>query len=145
MSELALLDNSVWARLRDRRIAGDAAAPLLERIENGRVAVTEPSLLEMLYSSRDGHEFAALAELLAALPRFSLDAPAADLAVNAQAQLAAAPGVSHRVKPIDLLVAAVAARNGIAVLHYDADYDTIAEHTHLEFESVWAAARGSAG
>jgi predicted nucleic acid-binding protein len=46
---------------------------------------------------------------------------------------------------MDLLVAAVAARNAIAVLHYDADYDTIAEHTDLVFESVWAAERGSAG
>lgn len=53
------------------------------------------------------------------------------------------PGVSHRVKPIDLLVASVAERQGAAVLHYDADYDLLAKRTDLAFESVWAAKRGS--
>jgi len=53
------------------------------------------------------------------------------------------PGVSHRVKPIDLLVAGVAERHDVAVLHYDADYDLLAEQTDLAFESVWAATRGS--
>jgi predicted nucleic acid-binding protein len=53
--------------------------------------------------------------------------------------------VSHRVKPIDLLVAGVADRHGAAVLHYDSDYELIAKHTDLSFESVWAFKRGSAG
>jgi hypothetical protein len=29
------------------------------------------------------------------------------------------------------------------VLHYDGDYDAIARHTSLIFESAWLAARGS--
>jgi hypothetical protein len=31
------------------------------------------------------------------------------------------------------------------VLHYDRDYDTIARHTSLAFDSVWAGRRGSLG
>ncbi len=63
----------------------------------------------------------------------------------AQAELASAPGISHRVKPVDLLIAATAAAAGLGVLHYDRDYDTIAEHTSLSFASVWVAPRGSIG
>jgi hypothetical protein len=29
------------------------------------------------------------------------------------------------------------------VLHYDRDYDTIAQHSSLSFPSVWVAPRGS--
>ena len=57
--------------------------------------------------------------------------------------LAANAGVSHRVKPIDLLVAAVAEQHQAQVLHYDGDYDLLSEHTDLAFASVWAVARGS--
>lgn len=143
MTELALLDTSVWARLRDGRIAGRTADRLLDRIERGEVALSEPLLLEMRYSARDARDFALLAEELDALPLLALDNAAGRRAVEAQGQLAADPRISHRVKPIDLLVAAVAERHGAAVLHYDADYQLLAERTDLNFRSIWAAERGS--
>jgi hypothetical protein len=83
------------------------------------------------------------AERLGALPHAPLTADASAGALRAQAELAATPGVSHRVKPVDLLIAAVAAAEGLGVLHYDGDYDTIAAHTSLSLESVWVAPRGS--
>jgi predicted nucleic acid-binding protein len=142
---LALLDASVWARMRDGRIVGRVAERILSRLERGELASTEPLLLEMRYSVRDGGEFALLAEELGALPLLELDHAAIDGALQAQAKLAANRRISHRVKPVDLLVAAVADRHGAAVLHYDSDYDLIAKHTDLRFDSVWAAKRGSAG
>jgi predicted nucleic acid-binding protein len=142
LSELALLDTSVWARLRDGRITGHAADPLYARLERGELALTEPLLLEMRYSARDGRDFALLAEELDALPLLELDRTAICRSLDAQAQLAVQPDVSHRVKPIDLLVAAVAERHTAAVVHYDADYDLLAERTDLAFESVWAVKRG---
>lgn len=84
-----------------------------------------------------------MAAELDALPTAPLTSAAAGAAVRAQAELAAKPGASHRVKPVDLLIAAIAAAERLAVLHYDADYDVIAEHTSLRFDSVWAAPRGS--
>jgi predicted nucleic acid-binding protein len=69
---------------------------------------------------------------------------AAAAAVTAQAELAAVPGISHRVKPVDLLIAATAAEHDLGVLHHD-DYDTIAQHTSLAFSSVWVAPHGSIG
>ncbi len=143
MSTVALLDTSVWARLRDGRLVGRAAEHLYDRLENGELALTEPLMLEMRYSARDASDFALLAEELDALPCLALDSHAIHRALRAQAQLAAVPGVSHRVKPIDLLVAGVAERHNAAVLHYDADYDLLADQTDLAFESVWATTRGS--
>ncbi len=142
MSTLALLDTSVWARLRDGRLTGRAADHIYDRLENGELALTEPLMLEMRYSARDGGDFALLAEELDALPLLALDSHAIHRTLKAQAQLAAVPGISHRVKPIDLLVAGVAERHDAAVLHYDADYDLLVERT-VAFESVWASTRGS--
>jgi predicted nucleic acid-binding protein len=142
LSNLALLDTSVWARLRDGRIAGRVADGLLECLERGELALTEPLLLEMRYDARDARVFALLAEELDALPLLELDNASSQRALAAQAQLAAAPDVSRRVKPIDLLVAAVAERYKAAVVHYDADYDLLAERTNLAFSSVWAVPRG---
>jgi predicted nucleic acid-binding protein len=48
---------------------------------------------------------------------------AAAAAVTAQAELAAVPGISYRVKPVDLLIAATAAEHNLGVLHHDHDYD----------------------
>ncbi len=142
---LSLLDTSVWSRLRDGRIAGERARGLAARIERGELAMTEPLILEMRYSAREDKDFTLLAEELESLPLLALDGVAVQRALDAQAQLAADRSVSHRVKPIDLLVAGVADRHGAAVLHYDSDYELIAKHTDLSFQSVWAFRRGSAG
>jgi predicted nucleic acid-binding protein len=99
----------------------------------------------MRYSARDGGEFALLAEELGALPLLELDRTAVERALDAQAQLAANRRISHRAKPVDLLVAAVADRHGAGILHYDSDYDLIVQHTDLRFDSEWVAKRGSAG
>jgi hypothetical protein len=97
----------------------------------------------MRYSARDAAGFETTARRLDALPVAPLTAEAADAAVAAQAELSATPGVSHRVKPVDLLIAAVASVAGVGVMHYDQDYDTLAEHTSLSFASIWVAPRGS--
>lgn len=116
---------------------------MLDGLAAGRLGVCEPLLLEMRSSARDGATFRALAEELDALPLLSLTAAAASRAVAAQGELAADRRVSHRVKPIDLLVAAVADEHKVHVLHYDHDFDLVAAHTSLSFESRWVAPRGS--
>lgn len=145
MSNLALLDTSAWARLVDGRLVGPPAERVLDALAAGRIAMTEPLLLEILYAASDADVFRARQEELTALPLLRLDGRAAARALAAQASLAGARGVSHRVKPIDLLVAAVADVHDADVVHYDHDYDILAEHTVLAFGSVWAAPRGSAG
>jgi predicted nucleic acid-binding protein len=140
-----LFDNSVWARLLDGRLVG----PVRETFEVALVAnelwTCPPTLLEMRYSARDSVGFVITAKRLDALPHAPLTAESAATAITAQAELAAIPGVSHRVKPVDLLIASIAATEGLGVLHYDHDYDTIMEHTSLSFASVWVAPRGDIG
>jgi predicted nucleic acid-binding protein len=139
----ALLDNSAWARAFDGRLAGQPRRRFEAALTAGELWTCPPALLEMLYSARDGKGYTLTAGRLDALPHAPLTAAAAARAVTAQAELAAAPGVSHRVKPVDLLIAAVAAAENLGVLHYDRDYDTIAQHTSLSFPSIWVAPRGS--
>ena len=138
-----LLDNSAWARAMDGRLAGAPRKRFDAALTAGELWSCPPTLLEMLYSARDDRQFTAIKGELGALLHAPLTAEAAARAVSAQAELAATPGVSHRVKPVDLLIAALAASAELGVLHYDRDYDAIAEHTSLEFPSVWVAPRGS--
>jgi predicted nucleic acid-binding protein len=138
-----LLDNSAWARAMDKRLAGSARKRFDAALTAGELWTCPPTLLEMLYSARDEKGYALTTGRLGSLMHAPLTAEASARAVSAQAELAATPGVSHRVKPVDLLIAAVAAANQLGVLHYDHDYDAIAEHTSLSFASVWVAPRGS--
>jgi predicted nucleic acid-binding protein len=140
-----LFDNSVWARLLDGRLAGPACETFESALLANELWTCPPTLLEMRYSARDGDSFAKTAERLDALPHAPLTAEAAATALTAQAELAATPGISHRVKPVDLLIASIATAEGLGVLHYDHDYDTIVEHTSLSFVSIWAAPRGELG
>jgi predicted nucleic acid-binding protein len=138
-----LLDNSAWARLLDGRLTGPPRETFEAALTAGQLWTCPPTLLEMRYSARDERGFALTAGRLDALPHAPLTAEAAARALTAQAELAAAPGVSHRVRPVDLLIASVAAVESLGVLHYDRDYDTIAQHTSLSFPTVWVAPRGS--
>lgn len=138
-----VLDNSAWARALDGRVAGQSRKHFDRALAHGELWTCPPALLEMRFSSLDREGFLGTARELAALPNAPLTTAAAAAAVQAQEELALAPGVSHRVKPVDLLIAAVAASEGLGVLHYDGDYDTIAGHTSLRFASVWVAPRGT--
>lgn len=138
-----ILDHSVWARLLDGRLGGPNRTKLETALAAGELWSCPPTLLEMRYSARDDQQFGLLAEELDALPHAPLNAESAAAALTAQAELGATPGISHRVKPVDLLIASIAALENLAVLHYDHDYDTITQHTSLSFDSVWAAPRGS--
>jgi hypothetical protein len=64
-------------------------------------------------------------------------------ALEAQAKLARHAAGFHRLPHQDYLVAAIAAAHELGVLHYDADFDRIAEHSSLAFESVWIASAGT--
>jgi predicted nucleic acid-binding protein len=140
-----LFDNSVWDRLLDGRLVGPARETFEAALLANELWTCPPTLLEMRYSARDGDGFAVTAERLDALPHAPLTAEAAATALTAQAELAATPGISHRVKPVDLLIASIATTEDLGVLHYDDDYDTIVGHTSLSFPSVGGAPRVDIG
>jgi predicted nucleic acid-binding protein len=63
------------------------------------------------------------------------------LALHAQRELAEIG--HHRLAPSDVVIAACAHAAGMRVLHYDSDYDVLAERTSLSFEREWLAPRGT--
>jgi predicted nucleic acid-binding protein len=141
MSIELLLDNSAWARLSAPALQGARADEIADALEEGRIAVCLPFLLEAGYSARSASEHEELLGELTALPMLRIDADVERRALDAQRQLARAG--HHRLPPVDLLVAALADRHGVGVLHYDRDYDIVAARTDLRFASVWLAERGT--
>ena len=98
--------------------------------------------MELLWSARDIADFRAIEEALLACPWFPVEPADWIEARRVFAALAAQGPLHHRqVKISDLLIAAVAARNGLTLLHYDSDYDVIASVTGQS--ARWAAPRGS--
>jgi predicted nucleic acid-binding protein len=136
-----LLDNSAWARLGSDRLDRDRAVTVAEWMEGLQLATCLPFLLEDGYSVRSGAEHASMMSDLARLPRVAIDRDIELLATTAQRKLAEIG--HHRLGPTDVIVAACAHAAGMGVLHDDHDYDVLAEHTSLVFESEWLAPAGT--
>jgi predicted nucleic acid-binding protein len=136
-----LIDNSAWARLGDPALDENRVTELADALEAGRLATCLPFLLEAGYSARSARDHDQVLQELLALSHFAIDEDVEERALDAQRQLARVG--HHRLPPVDLLVAAIADRHCLGVLHYDRDYDLIAEKTDLDFESVWLALPGT--
>lgn len=109
-------------------------------MREGQLATSLPFLLEAGYSARSADAHRTLLTDLLLLPRVALTAEIEGLALAAQSELARVG--HHRLAPADLIIAACAHQTGAGVLHYDHDYDLIAEHTALSFDSAWLAQPG---
>lgn len=95
----------------------------------------------MLFSAQSIDELADVrAERALGFPLIPMEQADFDRAIDVMAALAAAG--RHRAASIpDLLLAAVAERNALTVLHYDYDFDVIASVTRQAVQ--WVAPRGS--
>ncbi|HET9591751.1 MAG TPA: PIN domain-containing protein [Solirubrobacterales bacterium] len=138
---MLLLDNSAWSRLLIGDLPEDRMEAVLGWLGEGRLAVCLSFLLEAGYSARSAPDHGTLMRRLEQLPRLRVDEAVERVALDAQRELATVG--HHRLAPTDLVIAACAHLVGGGVLHYDRDYDLIAEHTRLSFESVWLADAGS--
>jgi len=76
---------------------------------------------------------------LESIQSFPIDEAVTERAIQVQGLLAATG--QHRLPIIDLLIAAVADINGLALLHYDKDFDIIAQVTGQHAE--WVVPRGT--
>jgi hypothetical protein len=141
LSATLLVDSSAWARMWRDDLLDSLEDEIAEHFAVGRLAVCLPFLLETGYTARNGDEHATMIEEFAALPTFSIDAEVEQRAVGAQAQLAQIG--HHRISVSDVVIAAIADRHGIGVLHYDKDFDVLLEKTDLDFHSEWLMPRGS--
>jgi hypothetical protein len=139
--EPALLDNSAWQRLRSAGLSRDRTEEVASAMADDRIFACAPLLLEAGYSTRNLEEHATIIEELGSLPTLEIDGEVEAAAIFAQRELCSAG--QHRLPPVDLLIAALADRNGVGVVHYDHDYDRILRSTHLSFESVWLTEPGA--
>jgi predicted nucleic acid-binding protein len=124
-----LADTSAWVefvRDRDTRVADR-----LERaISRDLLATTEPVMMEVLAGARDTRHARRLRGLLDGtrlLPVGDLRAWEAAAAIYRTCRRA---GFTPRSQ-LDCLVAAVAIREDVEVIHADRDFDEIARHTRL--------------
>jgi predicted nucleic acid-binding protein len=136
-----LLDNSAWARLGHAALPDVRLSEIADALGSGDLVVCLPFFLEAGYSARDARSHAQLSDELLALPWAGIDAGVERRAVAAQRQLTRSG--HHPLPPADLLIAAIAERHGLGVLHYDRDYDVIARKTDLGFDSVWLTEPGA--
>jgi predicted nucleic acid-binding protein len=138
LTELADTSAWVWSRRRGYpklRHAFDTA------LVDGEIATCDMVRLELLHSARNPIEFAEVREELAALPDCPIGEDQWDRALWVYEQLGMQGGASQRsVKHPDLLIAAAAEAAAVTVLHYDEDYERIAEITGQA--TRWLAPKG---
>lgn len=132
-----LADKSALTRRETKPEVRKVLEPLLLA---GEVATCGIVDLELLYSATGPSVYEALAEALRGMPRVAVEDADVERALEVQGMLARTS--QHRAVPLpDLMIAACAERAGLAVLHYDADYERIARLTGQP--QRWIVPRGS--
>lgn len=123
----ALIDTAVWSWVRDRRFPelaewfnGEAAA--------ARILICDLVVLELVRTAPNRVSADAIVDRLAAFKSVPAAAEVWPRAREVQLRLSR-NGDHRRVPPTDLLIAATAELAGVAVIHYDRDYDRIAAVT----------------
>jgi predicted nucleic acid-binding protein len=135
---LYCVDTSAWHHATNRSVA----AIWRGHLEADELGICDQDRLEILWSARSAQDYDALADELAALRPIPTDADTFRRAAEVQRFLAHRSALHHRsVKIADLLIAAAAEAAGATVLHYDADFDRIAEITGQPV--AWIAPQGS--
>lgn len=132
-----LADTSALSRLSNPTVA----AVLAPRVETGTVGMCGMVALELLYSARSPAEHARSRDhMRGGFEWLAIADGEWERAIDVQAALAA-QGRLREVKLPDLLIAATAERHRVTVIHYDSDFDVIAQVTGQRTE--WVVPRGS--
>ncbi len=137
LSAYYLGDTSAVARLAQPSI-GVRLRPLLEAGLVARCTVTD---LEAGVSARSGTDWSRTRSARSAWPQAAIDQSVLDRAFGVQGELAGL-GLHRTVKIGDVIIAAAAERAGLVILHYDRDFDRIADVTGQASE--WVVPAGSA-
>jgi predicted nucleic acid-binding protein len=131
-----IADKSALARMKHPKVAA-VLSPLLV---GGDIATCGVIELEILFSARTHADIVATRARRRSLPFVEIAQNDFDRAVDVLVELAKTG--HHRAAGIpDLLVAAVAERNSLTVLHYDKDFELIAKVTGQPTE--WVVPAGS--
>ncbi len=110
-------------------------------MEAGLVARCTITDLEAGVSARNEQDCRRTRMARSPWPQVTIDQTVLDRAFEVQGELAG-QGLHRAVKIGDLIIAAAAERAGLVVLHYDRDFDRIAEVTRQRVD--WVATPGTA-
>ena len=127
-----LVETSVWVSVLRSKPVAALAQRFQELLEGELIAITGMIRLELLGGAKTRSEFDKLAFVTGGMEQFRDDdrtwLRAAHLAFALRRQ-----GVT--VPNSDILIAAVAIENGATLVHADAHFERIAQHSELETES----------
>jgi len=133
---LVLVDKSAWEQRSHSAIARDR----IDRLATaGRAATCLPVALEQLYSARNYEDFATRRGALDLLVWLPMTPAVEQKAVELMAQVARKG--QHRLPLPDVMIAAGALVHKATILHYDGDFERIAETTGQAHE--WILPRGT--
>lgn len=129
---MILIDTAAWIEF-----LRDTGSPVCQRVDDllaGEIATCDAVRMEVLGGARDDQHLQQLRRLLARasmLPTESVDYDAA------AALYRTCPHQGHSVRTlIDCLIAAVAIRGDVPILHLDTDFEVLAAHTPLRVIGV---------
>jgi predicted nucleic acid-binding protein len=127
---LILVDSSAWIEF--LRATGSSTHLALRKATgaNEPLGITGTVMIEVLGGARDEGELRDLRQLLARCRFVPLNEPS-DHEVAAELYRACRREGTTVRRMADCLIAAVAIRLGVPVLHCDADFDVLARHTAL--------------
>lgn len=132
-----LLDKSAQAR----QARPEVLATLEPLVRSGQIATCGVIELEVLFSARSYTDFVQIrGERALAFTMVPIVQTDFDRAIEVM-ELLSRRGQHRAVKLPDLLIATIAERSGLTVLHYDADYDLIGTATGQPVQ--WVVPRGS--
>lgn len=125
---MTLIDTSAWVEF-----LRDTGSPICQQVDNlmsVEIATCDAIRMEVLAGARDEQHLQQLRRLLArasSLPTEPVDYDSAASLYRTCRQR------GHTVrKPIDCLIAAVAIRGNVPIVHMDTDFDVLAQHTSLQ-------------
>ncbi len=137
-----LADTSAWLLARRRDAPGDLRKSFGQLVSAGRVAICGPVQWELLHSTNNAGEYGDLRKSLVALDQAPFGEADWQRVLDIGQKLAKKGGSLHRAPSLpDAIVAVAAQRAGLTVLHYDKDFDLIADVTGQPCE--WIAPKGS--
>lgn len=131
---MILVDSSAWIEFH-RATGSSADRAVTAALESDApLATTGVVLLELLAGARDERQAGDLRRLLDRCHFLPLEEPSDHESAAAIYRTCRRAGTTIRRLP-DCLIAAVAIRAGVALLHRDADFDAIARHAPLIVEA----------
>mgnify|MGYP001822621608 CR=1 FL=1 len=128
---MILIDTFAWVEF-----LRDTGSPVCQRVDDllaAEIATCDVIRMEVLAGARDERHLQQLRRLLArasSLPTEPVDYEVAAALYRTCRQR------GHTVRKLtDCLIAAVAIRGGVPILHMDADFDILAQHTALQIDA----------